>query len=534
MLLSIALVSVNAAGTAPGNSISDFGNVTYGGPPGGGTTESPQANLSTDGTKLVFVSEATDLVGSLKDTNHASDVFVRDMTTGQTSLVSATPGGQTGNGDSFSPVISPDGRYVAFLSQATNLSSVSAPSISSPDPTSGYLYVRDLQTGTTTLLDQTLDGQASDGWSTGQFVFSPDSKSLAFIDTSDNLTSASVDPGSGSSSIPGWRGPSPAAYVYVRDLAGQSTSLVSISTDGMASGSTPIEGPSSTTDLVFSPDSRSLVFGSTATDLTSNPPDNSPNPYPGMPFGSQNLFLRDLSAATTTLISVTTDGSLAASDSYGATFSPDGHSVVFSSAATNLTTNASDAPSSAGSSNPYGPNGPSTNLFLRDLTTGTTTLVSATPGGLSSNGLSDTPIFSPDGKSLAFLSTATDLTNAQVDSSPMPGDPSSPGSAPVPSPADNLFVEDLTTGKITAVSTTPSGQLSNGEVNELEYSPDGRFLAFVSNANDLTKNAAEPAPPPPAPVPGTPAVATDPIGPPMIANVFVRDLQTGTTTLADV
>jgi hypothetical protein len=532
MLLSTALVSVNAAGTAAGNSTSDFNNAMYGGPPGGGPSESQQTNLSADGTKLVFVSEATDLVGSLKDTNHASDIFVRDMTTGRTSLVSATPSGQTGNGDSFSPVISPDGRYVAFLSQATNLSSVAAPSLSSLGPSSGYLYVRDLQTGTTTLLDQTPDGHVSDGWSTGPFVFSPDSKSLAFIDTSDNLTGATVDPGSGSSSVPGWGGPSlQPAYVYVRDLAGQSTSLVSVSTDGLASGSTSIDGPSATTDLVFSPDSRSLVFGSTATDLTNNPPDNSPNPYPGLPFGSQNLFLRDLSAGTTTLISVTTDGSLAASDSYGATFSPDGHSLVFSSAATNLTTNASDAPSSAGSSNPYGPNGPAANLFLRDLTTGTTTLVSATPGGLSSNGTSDTPNFSPDGTSLAFLSTATDLTNAPVDSSPMPGNPATTGSSPAPSSADNLFVEDLTTGKITAISTTPSGELSNGAVNELEYSPDGRYLAFVSNATDLTKNAAEPAPPP-ASIPGAPAGSTVPISPSLIDNVFVRDMTKGTTTLA--
>jgi hypothetical protein len=532
MLLSIALVSSNAAGTGPGNSMSDFSSVTYGGPPGGGPTDSPQANLSADGTKLVFVSEATNLVGSLKDTNHGSDVFVRGMSTGQTSLVSATPSGQTGNGDSYSPAISPDGRYVAFLSQATNLSSVAAPSIGSPDPSSGYLYVRDLQMGTTTLLDQTPDGQASDGWSTGQVVFSPDSKSLAFIDTSDNLTSALVDPSSGSTSVPGWGGPSfQPSYVYVRDLARQSTSLASVSTDGQASGSTSIDGPSATTDLVFSPDSRSLVFGSTAIDLTANPPDSSPNPYPGTPFGSQNLFFRDLSAGITTLISVTNDGSLAASDCYGATFSPDGHSLVFTSAATNLTTNASDAPSSAGSSNPYGPNGPSANLFLRDLTTGTTTLVSATPGGLLSNGTSDTPLYSPDGQSLAFLSTATDLTNASGDSSPMPGTPSTTGSSPAPSPADNVFIEDLTTGKIAAISTTPSGELSTGAVNELEYSPDGRYLAFVSNATDLTKNAAEPAPPP-APIPGAPAGATVPISPSMIDNVFVRHLTEGTTTLA--
>ena len=115
-------------------------------------------------------------------------------------------------------MISPDGRYVAFLSQATDLSSVDASSDNLTDSSTAYLYVRDLTTGTTTLLDQTPGGLASDGGSTGTFVFSPDSKSLAFIDTSDDLTAAPVDPGSGSGGAsPGWD-PStqPAVRVYPR------------------------------------------------------------------------------------------------------------------------------------------------------------------------------------------------------------------------------------------------------------------------------------------------------------------------------
>src|SRR5262249_9219922 len=106
------------------------------------------------------------------------------------------------------------------------------------------------------------------------------------------------------------------SYVYVRDLTGRTTSLVSVSTGGQASG-TLLESSGAQTDLVFSPDSRSLVFSSSATDLTANPPDNAPNPFPGLPWASMNLFLRDLSAGTTTLLSVTTDGRLAAGHSQG-------------------------------------------------------------------------------------------------------------------------------------------------------------------------------------------------------------------------
>ncbi len=163
-------------------------------------------------------------------------------------------------------------------------------------PAVGDLYVRDLQTQTTTLLDQTPSGQASDGFSTGQFVFSPDSTKLAWIDTSDNLTTATLDP----LSRPTDAGELP-TYVYVRDLAAQTTSLVSVSTSGEASGNIT---PNDTTDLVFSPDSQSLVFGSTATDLTTNLPDNSPNLAAsiGEATNPENLFLRNLAAGTTTLL----------------------------------------------------------------------------------------------------------------------------------------------------------------------------------------------------------------------------------------
>src|SRR5262249_21577837 len=138
LLLSTALVSVNAAGTASGNSASDVSGASFASLPVDGPSPSVQGNLSADGTRLVFASEATDLVGSLDDTNHASDVFVRNLTTGQTSLVSVTPDGQTGNGDSFDPRISPDGRYVAFFSQATNLSAAASKAGLS-NPPGGYL-----------------------------------------------------------------------------------------------------------------------------------------------------------------------------------------------------------------------------------------------------------------------------------------------------------------------------------------------------------------------------------------------------------
>jgi hypothetical protein len=115
-LLSVALISGNVAGAGSTTSESDFvstsldGEDSYYGP-----TQSNPGGLSADGTQLVFVSDATVAANPVSGTNQASEIFVRDSTTGKTSLVSVTSGGQPGNGDSFDPVISPNGRYVAFL-----------------------------------------------------------------------------------------------------------------------------------------------------------------------------------------------------------------------------------------------------------------------------------------------------------------------------------------------------------------------------------------------------------------------------------
>jgi Tol biopolymer transport system component len=539
-LLSTALVSVNSLGTAAGNSASDFHDTSIERYSPGALAQSTQGNISADGSRLVFSSDATDLVPSANDTNQSTDVFVREMTAGQTSLVSATPGGNPGNGPSFDPVISPNGRYVAFVSLATNLTGVAAQSAGpSQGQAAGNLYVRDLLTQTTTLLDQTPDGQASDGLSTGQFVFSPDSTTLAFVDTSDDLTNAPVETGSGS--IPGLGGlppgvvPSP-AYVYVRDLAGNSTSLVSISTDGKASGTSP-ELAAIPTDLVFSPDSRSLVYGSAATDLTANLPDNAPNPDPlvSLPPGS-NLFLYDLPSRTTTLLSVTANGRLAGASSSGAVFSPDGRSVAFSSAASDLTANAVDPTPSPGSA-ALGMGEITSNIFIRNLDTGTTTLVSATPQSLQSNGTSlpsngnsAAIAFSPDGGSLAYLSDATDLTNNPLDPTPAPGALQSAIDGSFPVVNDNVFITDLRTGATTLVSVTPGGDLSSGNPSQIVFSPDGRLLAFVSSAGDLTGNGFEATPPS---IPAAPSSAASPI-PAGVSNVFVRDLAAHQTTLVSV
>jgi Tol biopolymer transport system component len=75
--------------------------------------------INADGRYVAFRSPATNLVGG--DTNGCEDIFVRDRETGTTQLVSLSTGGQQGNGDSIDPVVSIEGRFVAFTSDASNL-----------------------------------------------------------------------------------------------------------------------------------------------------------------------------------------------------------------------------------------------------------------------------------------------------------------------------------------------------------------------------------------------------------------------------
>jgi VCBS repeat-containing protein len=93
-----------------------YASVTPGGVPSAWASSGP--SLSPDGRYLAFSSFGADLVDG--DTNHAADIFLRDLQTGQTVRVNTLSGGGQANGGSISPALSSDARYVAFLTWATN------------------------------------------------------------------------------------------------------------------------------------------------------------------------------------------------------------------------------------------------------------------------------------------------------------------------------------------------------------------------------------------------------------------------------
>ncbi|MBN8646189.1 MAG: PD40 domain-containing protein [Planctomycetes bacterium] len=109
-VLSLALV----AGAAPQTEIVSLGAGGQGNFP-----SNAPASVSNDGRYVAFASFASNLVAG--DTNNRADVFLRDGVLGTTVRVSTGPGGVEGDADSSTPSMSADGRYIAFQSLATNL-----------------------------------------------------------------------------------------------------------------------------------------------------------------------------------------------------------------------------------------------------------------------------------------------------------------------------------------------------------------------------------------------------------------------------
>ncbi len=110
-----------------------------------------QVAVSADGRFVAFVSDATNLVPG--DTNGVADIFVRDLRTNTTERVSVSTGGAQGDhaSSALALAVSPSGRYVTFTSDATNLAPGNDDSNCAPDPCPD-VYIRDRRTGTTTLL----------------------------------------------------------------------------------------------------------------------------------------------------------------------------------------------------------------------------------------------------------------------------------------------------------------------------------------------------------------------------------------------
>jgi Tol biopolymer transport system component len=142
-----------------------------------GEDSSFSPSISGNGRYVAFRSQSANLVPG--DTNNQTDIFVRDQQTGVTTRVSESNAGIQSNGESSSPSISADGRFVAFWSFATNL--VSGDANGHPD-----VFVRDRQTGGTTRVSVNSANNAANGFSFEPSI-SADGRFVAYESEASNL-----------------------------------------------------------------------------------------------------------------------------------------------------------------------------------------------------------------------------------------------------------------------------------------------------------------------------------------------------------
>jgi Tol biopolymer transport system component len=375
------------------------------------------ASVSADGRYVAFISDASNLIPN--DTNGVTDAFVYDRVTGTTERVSVASDGREGNENALGiPSISPDGRYVAFASAASNLV---------PNDTNGAIdvFIHDRVTGTTERISVASDGSQGDNDSDYPAI-SADGRYVSFWSRASNLVSGDTNGGSD---------------IYVHDRVTGTTERVSVASDGSQSS-----GAIGLYPKPMSSDGRYVAFDSAASNLVPNDTNNQPD-----------VFVHDRVTGTTERVSVASDGS-EASDGYSEypSISADGRYISFVSSATNLV--------------PGDTNGAS-DVFVHDRVTGTTERVSVASDGTEGNGeVGRLSSISSDGRYVTFDSAASSL---------VPDDTNG---------VNDVFVHDRVTGTTARVSVNNDESQANGNSNAgglFAISADNHFIGFASDASSL-------------------------------------------------
>ncbi len=315
-----------------------------------------ESSVSDDGVVVAFRSTATNLV--VNDTNAADDIFVHDRQTGATERVSVDSSGTEGNGFSYEPAVSSDGRFVVFRSLATNL-------VAGDINGAGDIFVHDRQTGATERVSVDSSGTEANNASFDPSV-SSDGRFVAFRSLATNLVAGDTN-GAGD--------------VFVHDRQPGTTERVSVSSSG-------VQANGSSYELAVSGDGRFVSFRSLASNLVS-----------GDTNGAGDIFVRDRQTGVTIRVSVNSSGAQGNGASYDSSISVDGHVVAFRSLATNLVT---------GDTNAAG------DVFVRDWRAAVTLRVSVDSAGTQATGASDYPMISGDASFTVFRSAATNLVPADT------------------------------------------------------------------------------------------------------------------------
>lgn len=489
-------------------------------------------SISADGRFVAFRSYAGDLLPP-ESSISGEGYFLRDLRTGLTQAVVVTLDGASHPGtDRVTPLVSGDGRYVAFIHVSSNL----VPR----DLNDGHdVFLRDTRTNTTELItrrDPTLPSAtsiATYGNAFGNPSLTTDGTQAFFTSSTSTLAPELIRD----------VGPQFAPKLFFRNLTPPgdiapfsfTTYAANVSQNGRfllfetywslvpedtqydfdwyvldretghyTRANLGSDGSRVPRDLAvglqnaLSNDGRFVVFSS-----------DSPNVVAGDTNRRSDIFVRDLLLGTTTRVSIAPDGSEANGGSGSASISLDGRFVVFSSDADNLVPDDHNR---------------TTDIFVRDLLLETTERVSVNSEGEEGNGISYSPLISGDGRCVAFVSAARNFVDAMMASTAIfwhdrltgvtkpvslaqgslsyaqPTSISNDGrfvvfesGDPIFVPGDtnqtsDVFVRDLLRDKTVRASVGPNGREANGASHLGIISGDGTKLAFITDATNLVPN----------------------------------------------
>lgn len=356
--------------------------------------------ISADGRYVAFPSEASDLVRG--DRNGVSDIFVRDLRSGSVRIAS-----RGGDGASFDPpAISADGRYVAFVSSAANLVAGDTNGVDD-------VFLTDLRTGRVRRVS------GGDGPAFGSPAISADGRFVAF-----RSEATTVVPGDTNK----------VADVFVRDMSSGVTTRVSVAADGTQGDRLVHHG------IALSADGRYVVFPSAATNLV-----------PGDTNGSVDMFVKDTATGSIERVNVAADGTQTTSYTLMPSITADGRLVAFVAWGDNLVPgDTEDTP----------------DIFVKDLRTKEIRRANTRPDGTVSDAQPYQPALSADGRYVVFSSLAANLVRGDTNN------------------VDDVFLKDLRTGSVQRLSAR-FGRQGNGFSLAPTISRKGRVV-FASQASNLS------------------------------------------------
>jgi hypothetical protein len=418
--------------------------------PGAGAV-STVTSVSADGNFSVFQSTATNLIPGQTDNNFNTDVFLHNNQTNTTFLVSHIPGSTTTTGDfgASQGVISKDGNFIAFTSDNTNL----VPGQSSVDPTAHdtNIFLYNVQTGVISLVSHAPGSTTTDF---GTVAFNP------VISANGQYVAFFAYFGQG-------------IEVFLADTIGGTVTLVSHTPGSTSMAGGIASSASLSDDGLFLAYAYGPGFSGSAVQVA------------GSSTTTPEIYLWNRSTGNNTLVSHA--ASSASSDGNQSSQTPvvsgDGSYVAYASFSSNLV---------SGQSGPaFG------NVFLYNIATGLNTLVSHVNGSTVQGGMgdSDSPAIDSDGSFIAFRSEAVDIGPGQSTNE------------------SNIYEFNLQSGAITLVSYAAGAPttVANGASSEPVIDSNGTLVAYQSTATNL--------------VPGQ-------SGPAGVTNIFVWDQVTGNTVLA--